>query len=182
MIERGSNADDTAKSQKHKSKKRGRDDDTKTSVSMSVPENASIVLKGSISIAGNVIVQNGRERMKIASAIRKEYRMAKRSKQYRKETEEEKQEREREQEESRRKENQKRWATRERDRGLQLTEEEHKQLDREEKASMARKGKAAIDPETKMAPLTAFFAPKEREEEEANSQVFEDETIFKLNK
>jgi hypothetical protein len=72
MIERGSNADDTAKSSKHKFKKRGRGDETKTSVSMSVPENASIVLKGSISIAGNVIVQNGRERMRVANVTHKE--------------------------------------------------------------------------------------------------------------
>jgi hypothetical protein len=39
---------------------------------MSVPENASIVLKGSISIAGNVIVQNGRERMRVANVTHKE--------------------------------------------------------------------------------------------------------------
>jgi len=100
MIETGSNADKTAKSSKHKS--------------MSVPENVSIVFKGSISIAGNVIVQNGRERMKIASAIRKEYRTAKRSKYRNKPRKRSFSLQERELEESRKKENQKRWATRER--------------------------------------------------------------------
>eukprot|EP00890_Picochlorum_soloecismus_P006615 jgi/Picsp_1/779/NSC_04268-R1_---NA--- len=151
MIERGSNADDTAKSPKHKSKKRGRDDDTKTSVSMQCngpkwkgkDENCKCYTKR---------VQNGKKVE--AMSKRNRGREAGEGERTRREPQKGKS---------------KEMAIRERDRGLQLTEEEHTQLDREEKVSMARKGKAAIDPETKMAPLTAFFASMEREEEEANS-------------
>ena len=72
------------------SEKRRRIEDSKTSVLMAVPENTSIVLKGSQEIAGNIMIQNGRKTVKIASAVRRTYRESKKAKEFRVLTEEEK--------------------------------------------------------------------------------------------
>ena len=147
-------------STKNTSEKRRRIEDSKTSVLMAVPENTSIVLKGSQEIAGNIMIQNGRKTVKIASAVRRTYRESKKAKEFRVLTEEEKQEREKEQEKRRQEKNQARWAAREEQRGSSFTEEQHTAIDLEEKEEMIRKGNAAINPDTKMAPLSAFFVKR----------------------
>ena len=65
------------------------DDGSKASVSLEVPDNTNLVLKGNETYMGNIVIQTGNKRVKLESTIRKLYRQASKSKQRRLLTEDE---------------------------------------------------------------------------------------------